>query len=146
MPPWISHKMQTDREGGMTFVKQIAGAAILLGCSLSAPPARAAYIVDLTQVGSNVVATGSGTIDTAGLSFFQTGTFTAQIIPEEGLIVTGPLTASTDKYMGSPDRPVSAAGEGVRHQGPVAVAEIWPASTAARVSCLCQPATSQAPP
>ena len=44
----------------MIFIKGIAsiGAAILIG--LSAPSARAGYVVDLTQQGSNVVATGSG--------------------------------------------------------------------------------------
>jgi hypothetical protein len=40
----------------MTFVKQIAGAALLIGAGLSAP-AQATYIVGLAQVGSDVVAT-----------------------------------------------------------------------------------------
>ena len=62
----------------MTFLKQIGGAAaismaMVIGSGLSAPPAQAAYIVTLAQVGSNVVATGSGTIDTAGLSFETSG-------------------------------------------------------------------------
>jgi len=54
----------------MTFGKRIAGAAALsvamLGFGLSAAPAQAAYIVTLAQAGSNVVATGSGTIDASG--------------------------------------------------------------------------------
>jgi hypothetical protein len=72
----------------MAFVKRIAGAAalgaaLLIGCGLSTPPAQAAYIVTLEQVGSNVVATGSGTLDTAALTFV--GTFAgpvASITPE----------------------------------------------------------------
>ncbi len=54
----------------MKFDTRIAGAAIgtamLIG--LSAPSAEAGYIVDLTQQGSDVVATGSGAIDLTGLS------------------------------------------------------------------------------
>ena len=38
------------------------GVALLIGAGLAAP-AQAAYTVTLPQVGSNVVATGSGTID-----------------------------------------------------------------------------------
>jgi hypothetical protein len=44
-----------------------AAAAMLIG--LSAPSAEAGYIVDLTQQGSNVVATGRGAIDLTGLTF-----------------------------------------------------------------------------
>ena len=59
----------------MTFVKRIAGAAavgaaMLIG--LSAPSAEAGYIVDLTQQGADVVATGSGAIDLTGLTFVNT--------------------------------------------------------------------------
>jgi hypothetical protein len=56
----------------MTFVKQTPGAAalamaMLIGSGLSAPSAQATYIVTLVQQGSDVVATGSGTIDLSGL-------------------------------------------------------------------------------
>jgi hypothetical protein len=52
----------------MIFIKGSAslGAAILIG--LFTPPAQAGYVVDLTQQGSNVVATGSGAVDLTGLS------------------------------------------------------------------------------
>ena len=43
------------------------GAALLIG--LCTPSARAGYVVDLTQQGSNVVATGSGTINLGDLTF-----------------------------------------------------------------------------
>jgi hypothetical protein len=57
----------------MIFVKGIAslGAAMLIG--LSAPPAQAGYVVDLTQQGSNVVASGNGAIDLTGLTFVNGG-------------------------------------------------------------------------
>lgn len=56
----------------MTFAKRTRGAAafsvaMLIGCGLSAPLARADYIVTLEQQGNNVIATGSGTLDLAGL-------------------------------------------------------------------------------
>jgi hypothetical protein len=44
------------------------GVAMLTGYGLSAPPAQAGYIVTLEQVGSNVVATGSGAIDLTDLT------------------------------------------------------------------------------
>jgi PEP-CTERM motif len=55
----------------MTFIKGIAslGGTILIG--LSAPSAQAGYVVDLTQQGGNVVATGSGAIDMTGLTFLN---------------------------------------------------------------------------
>lgn len=45
------------------------GAAMLLG--LSVPSAQAGFTVTLEQVGTNVVATGSGAIDLTGLSFIR---------------------------------------------------------------------------
>jgi hypothetical protein len=55
------------------------GVAMLTGYGLSAQPAQAGYIVDLTQQGSNVVATGSGEIDLTGLGFVWTISSTAAI-------------------------------------------------------------------
>jgi hypothetical protein len=78
----------------MEIVNRIAGAAIgaatLIG--LSAPPGQAAYIVHLTQEGSDVVATGSGTIDLAGLSVAGPGVLSqnGEILPSAGDIATGP--------------------------------------------------------
>ena len=74
----------------MTFIKGVAslGAAMLIG--LSAPPARAGYVVDLTQQGSNVVATGSGPIDLTGLTVFRKGVAArTHVDPMDGQIFTG---------------------------------------------------------
>ena len=63
------------------------GAAMLIGLSASA---RAAYVVDLTETGGNVVATGSGAIDLTGLeSNVLTGGM-AFLNPSLGAIRTGP--------------------------------------------------------
>jgi hypothetical protein len=77
----------------MTFVTRMAvaatlGAALLLGPI--AAPAQAAYIVKLEQVGSNVVATGSGSFDTLGLSAPNPGLASTFVQPIFGSIYTGP--------------------------------------------------------
>lgn len=43
------------------------GVAMLVAAGLLAPSAQTAYIVTLAQMGTNVVATGRGTIDLTGL-------------------------------------------------------------------------------
>jgi hypothetical protein len=89
----------------VTLVKGIAaaalGAVMVIGCGLSDPPAQAAYIVTLAQQGTSVVATGSGTIDTAGLNFLRSAAQQANIGPIFGIIVTGPASAQfIDIYTG----------------------------------------------
>jgi hypothetical protein len=78
----------------------VIGAAMLIG--LSTPPAYAGYVVDLTQQGPNVVATGSGPIDLTGLSFANSLSGSAFIAPSIGLILTGVAfpASSGDEYHG----------------------------------------------
>jgi hypothetical protein len=88
----------------MTLIKGIAsiGAAVIL-MGFSAAPAQAGYVVDLTQEGSNVVATGSGAIDLTGLSFDFTRPVSAFIDPSTGGIFTGPTIPdfkAADVYSG----------------------------------------------
>ena len=62
----------------------------------SVQPAQG-YTVTLQQVGSNVVATGSGPINLTGLTFFLPGIdFTARIRAGGGVIITGPPGGSGD--------------------------------------------------
>ena len=86
----------------MSFIKQIAfaalGATMLLGSGLIASPAGAGYVVTLAEVGSDVVATGSGPIDLTGLSFAANGDATAIIVPEFGVISTGPAGVLPTAY------------------------------------------------
>ena len=88
----------------MTFIKRIARGAAIFGTmliGLSAPSAQAGYVVDLTQQGSNVVATGSGPIDLTGLSFFATIVGQASLVSSIGHIITGPTGFTpTDLYTG----------------------------------------------
>ena len=65
----------------------VAAAAVL-----AAPvrPARATFTLDFRQVGPNVVSTGSGTIDTAGLTFsFYTNVTAGVVDPSTGGSIGG---------------------------------------------------------
>ncbi len=91
----------------MTVVSRIAGAAaalgaaLLLGSGLSAPPAWAGYVVTLKEVGSDVVATGSGPLDLTGLEPSGVNFSTAAIIPP-GFINTGPANSTGfNQYSGT---------------------------------------------
>jgi hypothetical protein len=74
----------------MTLIKGLAGigAAMLIGVSVT--PVQAGYVVDLTQQGGNVVATGSGAIDLAGLVIVVNTSGMAFLHPALGAIRTGP--------------------------------------------------------
>jgi hypothetical protein len=64
-------------------------------------PAHAGYIVTLEQVGSDVVASGSGEIDTTGLQFLFTGGAGSNIWPAHAIINTGLADDQADLYTGS---------------------------------------------
>src|SRR5437762_377717 len=69
-----------------------------------------AYSVTLEQVGSDVVATGSGPLDLTGLTLVVTyASLPAQIFPVLGQIVTG-SGGGTDGYQGSISGPTSFGG------------------------------------
>jgi hypothetical protein len=59
-------------------------------CAGLVVPAQAAYVVTLQQVGANVVATGSGTIDLAGLTFVGLGLDGGSMVPGHGVILGSP--------------------------------------------------------
>jgi hypothetical protein len=99
----------------MIFNKGIAslGAAMLIG--LSAPSARAGYVVELTQEGANVVASGSGRIDLTGLLFEGSGTTDAALFPLDKQIETGPAFpafSAVDFYVGVSTEPPSFGSGG----------------------------------
>jgi PEP-CTERM motif len=68
----------------------LATAALLALGAFAAPSAQAGYVVTLEEVGSNVVATGSGPIDLTGLNFVGSGINVAFIVPDFATIITGP--------------------------------------------------------
>ena len=84
------------------------GVATLIGAGLSSPPARAAYTVTYEQEGSNVVASGLGTIDLAALSIFENASAEASMAPFEGILDTGPTSFTlVDEYQGAITGPTS---------------------------------------
>lgn len=62
-----------------------------------ASPAQAGYVVTLTQVGPNVVASGSGAIDLSGLALAVVADEAPGVVPNYGIISTG-TTALVDLY------------------------------------------------
>src|SRR4051794_39075257 len=79
--------------------------ALLFACLGIRQSAQAGYIVMLQEVGSDVVATGSGAINLTGLTFVGPGAglFNPEIFPGAGVqaggnIVTGPTSSSADLY------------------------------------------------
>ncbi len=85
------------------FASRIGGSALAATAALmlSVPRAQAGYVVTLEQVGSDVVASGHGAIDLAGLTFAFVGAAKAQLAPSEADITTGPVAATpVDAYDG----------------------------------------------
>jgi len=86
---------------------KIATLAVVIAWGLFVRPAQAGYIVTLQQVGSNVVATGSGAIDLTGLSFFSPGGGVAEMQPITASIFTGPASAQPLDMYGQASGPTS---------------------------------------
>ena len=87
--------------------------ALAFACALvavtslfSVQPAQAGYTVTLQEVGSNVVATGSGAIDLTGLTFVVFRLYPA-INPHEATIVTGLPDSFVDLYDSGASGPTS---------------------------------------
>jgi len=79
---------------------KLAALAIALVCALSISPARAGYIVSLQQVGPDVVATGSGTINLNGLTLFVSGPGGSGLLqPAQSLVIVG--SGLLDQYTAS---------------------------------------------
>ena len=74
--------------------------SLVAAAMLGAAPAQAVYILDIDEVGPDVVATGSGSINTEALTFNRSGQESSAIIPLAGLIKIGG-SASTSAYDGA---------------------------------------------
>jgi hypothetical protein len=78
-----------------------AGALILASLiGTTADPAQAAYIVTFSETGIDVTASGSGTIDLAGLTFITSGATLSVVAPTFATEATGGA-GNVDEYSGA---------------------------------------------
>jgi hypothetical protein len=63
--------------------------------------ADAGEVITVSQVGSDVVATGSGSLDLTGLSFRFSGVDSPGVTPLDGVLALGPPITSADTYTGA---------------------------------------------
>lgn len=102
--------------------RSYAMVAGLLAALLTAGTARASFIETITQIGPNVVATGSGTIDLTDLGLAGGSLTDSFVFPSEGEIVTGAtiidahvsdyLFISGPSFFGGDGRTIATAGSG----------------------------------
>ena len=64
---------------------------LLVLAAVAVSPARAAYVVTFSEVGPDVVATGSGTIDIDGMTFLRSEFEPPLVSLSMALVVTGVL-------------------------------------------------------
>ena len=104
----------------------VAAAGALAISTLVGASAQAGYVVTLEEVGSNVVATGSGPLDLTGLSFFETFQAQASVEPFVGGIITGrkPFSKLTHTRDCLAHR---ASGTATTPRSPTAAAGTWQA-------------------
>jgi hypothetical protein len=79
-----------------------------------AGPADAGEVITVSQVGSDVVATGSGSLDLTGLSFLFSGVDSPGVTPLLGVLALGPPITSVDAYTGATG-PLSFGGGSFTH-------------------------------
>ena len=89
------------------------GAAMLIGCGLCPPRAEAAYVITIEQVGSDVVATGSGSIDFDALALYQNDELGSSLLEASGgAIIVGPTTDTDDTFYSGITGPAVTFGTG----------------------------------
>jgi hypothetical protein len=78
----------------------VAGLAAVCAAAAFAAPAEAAYVVNIEQVGSSVIATGSGSLDLTALSKSAVQDPDDFIDPSDGILAIGDETVSVGKLLG----------------------------------------------
>jgi hypothetical protein len=89
-------------------IANAARAVCLTGAmAILAVPARAGYIISIQQVGSDVVATGSGSLDTTGLNFSRNSAAQGLINANEAQVYLGPTTPTANTQYGGVTGPLT---------------------------------------
>ncbi len=96
------------------WFNKLSIAAALLGLVATGSQAHAAYIVTFQQVGSDVVATGSGTLNTSALSFGGVGSGNGNVgyvqSGKDIAFIASPTFAPADSYTGAISGPTDFGG------------------------------------
>lgn len=91
------------------FMRGVLGAAVLAICGT----AHAAYTVTISQVGPDVVASGSGSLNLTSFTYLGTSTYIASVTPIDSSILVGPSTVEPIKgFVGAMTGPTTL-GSGV---------------------------------
>ena len=82
-------------------VKTVTLLVVGLSIAAIAPSAKAAFTATFTQVGPDVLETGSGTIDTAAFSPFRDESFFAFVFPSQDKNLGGPTSGMVSSLSGT---------------------------------------------
>ena len=88
------YKMMT----GVKPIKRLAACVIAASVIIAPRPSSAEFVVTLDEIGGNVIATGTGSIDLFDLAFARTGAGFGGMIPDDGDLGVG--SGSYDIYTG----------------------------------------------
>jgi hypothetical protein len=75
-------------------------------------PARAAYVMTFSQIGSNVVVSGGGSIDISGLSLDIETDYDDFLVPNDDFVVLGAAPSMLDVYNATLSGPTTTFGSG----------------------------------
>lgn len=75
------------------FCSTLSRLALSLACLTASSLSHSAYVVNIQQAGPNVVATGSGTINTTGLTFTGQASGGGEMAGQIGRVIVGSSTA-----------------------------------------------------
>jgi hypothetical protein len=90
------------------FAALAAALAIVITCGFSVQSAQSGYIVTFLQVGPDVVATGSGSLDVTALTSDGTGgSGGGAVVPLFGTVITGLSPSGNHAYLGTVTGPAS---------------------------------------
>ena len=99
--------LKKRQAGGVALVATMA-----IDFGLCALPVQAAYIITVEQVGSDVVATGSGSINFDALAVYGDELGSSLLEASGGAIIVGPTTETDDTFYSGITGPITFGGGG----------------------------------
>jgi hypothetical protein len=91
---------------------KLLAATTALTMVVAAGRAEASVVIDITQVGSNVVITGSGTLDLVGLTYDFSTCPPTEVVPLDNTVLIGTYAGAVDVYSGITTSPGSLGSGG----------------------------------